>query len=171
MKLTEAARMATVHDTGQIVTLARAAIAELSVQRGGVVWRRRQARVEPIEDLIAEAVKSCVAGAADLAVVGTLDDVVVGYGIVRGETVPDGGVLGVIQDLYVEPDARGVGVGQAMMDLILAWATDRGLFGVDSIALPGNRETKNFFESFGLVARAIIVHRALSPPPEDGPVR
>ena len=38
----------------------------------------------------------------------------------------------------------------------------QGCFGVDSLALPGDRHTKNFFESFGLVARAIIVHRSLS---------
>ena len=66
-----------------------------------------------------------------------------------------------IEDLYVEPPARGVGVGEALMNLILAWATEHGCFGVDSIALPGDRGTKNFFESFGLVARKIAVHRAL----------
>ena len=43
----------------------------------------------------------------------------------------------------------------------IAWATERGCFGIESMALPGNRETKNFFERFGLVARAIVVHRAL----------
>ena len=41
-------------------------------------------------------------------------------------------------------------------------APTQGCFGVDSLALPGDRHTKNFFESFGLVARAIIVHRSLS---------
>jgi len=29
------------------------------------------------------------------------------------------------------------------------------------VVLPGNREGKNFFERFGLVARAIHVYRAL----------
>jgi hypothetical protein len=47
------------------------------------------------------------------------------------------------------------------MDAVLAWCRECGCFGVDSLALPGNRETKNFFESFGLVARAIVVHRNL----------
>jgi hypothetical protein len=32
---------------------------------------------------------------------------------------------------------------------------------VDSLALPGDRHTKNFFEAFGLVARAIVVHKTL----------
>ena len=47
------------------------------------------------------------------------------------------------------------------MDHILAWARDHGCFGLDSLALPGDRATKNFFESFGLVARAIVVHKPL----------
>jgi GNAT superfamily N-acetyltransferase len=161
MNITEAARIATVDDTPPILTLARAAIAELSAQRGGVVWRRHDARVEPIEGPIIDAIAASLAGEPTLVVVGTVDDVVVGYGVVHGETVADEGVIGIIEDLYVEPGGRGVGVGAAMMNLILEWATEQGFFGVDSLALPGNRETKNFFESFGLVARAILVHRAL----------
>ena len=47
------------------------------------------------------------------------------------------------------------------MDDLVAWCRDRGCVGVDSLALPGDRATKNFFESFGLVARAIVVHRPL----------
>jgi hypothetical protein len=47
------------------------------------------------------------------------------------------------------------------MEAVLAWAGERGCVGVDALALPGSRETKNFFESFGLVARAIVVHRDL----------
>ena len=45
-----------------------------------------------------------------------IDDAVVGYGLVRAERLADGGVLGVIDDLYVDPEARSVGVGEAVMD-------------------------------------------------------
>jgi hypothetical protein len=48
-----------------------------------------------------------------------------------------------------------------MMQALVDWCTERGCMGVDSLALPGDRHTKNFFESFGLVARAIVVHRPL----------
>ena len=74
----------------------------------------------------------------------------------------DGGRLAVVTDLYVEPEARGVGLGEAIMNHLVAWATDEGCFGVDSQALPGDRHTKNFFESFGLVARSLVVHRDLA---------
>jgi len=49
------------------------------------------------------------------------------------------------------------------MDLVLEWCDARGCRGVDSLALPGERATKNFFERYGLTARAIIVHRPLGP--------
>jgi hypothetical protein len=38
---------------------------------------------------------------------------------------------------------------------------ERGAVAIQSTALPGDRATKNFFESQGMVARAIIVHRWL----------
>ena len=51
----------------------------------------------------------------------------------------DGGLLGVIDDIYVDPGARAVGVGEALMDHLLAWCRAQGCFGVDSLALPGDR--------------------------------
>ena len=68
-----------------------------------------------------------------------------------------------VDELFVEPEARGVGVGEAMMDLLVAWCVERGCVGIDAVALPGDRDTKNFFETFGLKARAIVVHRPLEP--------
>ena len=100
-------------------------------------------------------------GVEGCAVVGTIDGVPVGYGASRLVDLADGTVLSEVSDLYVDPEARGVGVGEAMMDLLVAHATEAGAVGIDSLALPGDRETKNFFETFGLTARAIVVHRSL----------
>ena len=50
------------------------------------------------------------------------------------------------------------------MDLLLEWCRSRGCVGIDAVALPGDRHTKNFFETFGLTARAIVVHRNLDAP-------
>jgi hypothetical protein len=44
---------------------------------------------------------------------------------------------------------------------LVAHASDAGAIGIDALALPGDRATKNFFETFGLKARAIVVHRSL----------
>jgi GNAT superfamily N-acetyltransferase len=153
----EAVRPATPDDVGIVAGLARAGIAELSATKGGTVWARREGRSEPLEDSVLAAIEDSNA----LSLVGTIDDVVVGYARAQVEVVSDGGRLARLTDLYVEPGAREVGIGELLLDTVLSWATEGGCFGIDSIALPGNRETKNFFESAGMVARAIIVHRAL----------
>jgi hypothetical protein len=48
-----------------------------------------------------------------------------------------------------------------MLDAVIAWCTERGCTGIDAHALPGNRDTKNFFETFGFTARLLVVHRSL----------
>jgi GNAT superfamily N-acetyltransferase len=155
--MTEAARPAVKADLARLAELARAAIEELRPTKGGEVWARREARAEPIETSLERDMSNpdaCV-------LAGTIDDVVVGYAVVVVETLSDGSPLARLTDLYAEPEAREVGVGEELLDAVIAWATDRRCVGIDSLALPGNRETKNFFESFGLVARAIVVHRPL----------
>jgi GNAT superfamily N-acetyltransferase len=160
----EAARDARPEDVERIGELAREAIDELRTQRGGRLWAGREARAEPIETLLATAVGDDV----HRVLVGTLDDVVVAYAVAHVESLLDGGPLAVIDDLYVEPGARGVGVGEALMDELLAWARHHRCIGIDAFTLPGNRATKNFFEAHGLTARAILVHRDLTGP-EDAP--
>src|ERR687892_639134 len=153
----EAARTAVEADIPHLVELAGAAAEEKVRQKGGAIWARREGRPAPREAALRLALQSNDHEVA----VGTLDGAIVGYGAARVETLLDGGRLGVIDDIYVDPGARAVGVGEALMNHLLDWCTARGCFGVDSLALPGDRETKNFFESFGLVARAIVVHRPL----------
>ena len=92
---------------------------------------------------------------------GNLDGVAVGFAAVRLRTLTGGARLADLEALYVLPDARGVGLGEALMEAVLAWATEAGATGIDSVALPGDRVTKNFFERFGLTARALQVYRRL----------
>jgi GNAT superfamily N-acetyltransferase len=154
----EAARTAVDADIPQVAALAGAATTEKLGQKGGPLWARREGRPAPHE----AALRSALDWPDHEVAVGTLDGAVVGYGVVRTETLLDGGLLGVIEDIYVDPGARAVGVGETLMNHLIDWCRTRGCFGVDSLALPGDRDTKNFFESFGLVARAIVVHRPLS---------
>ena len=154
----ESARTSTPADLPDLAAMVVAAGEEKRAQKGGAVWYRRERRQGDPAALLAAALD-----APDHEVAaGTLDGAVVGYAVARVERLADGGLLGVVDDLYVEPGARAVGVGEALMDHVLAWCRARGCFGVDSLALPGDRQTKNFFESFGLVARAIVVHRPLA---------
>jgi GNAT superfamily N-acetyltransferase len=153
----EAARPATEADVPRLAKLAAEAVAEQVGERGGAVWSEREARAVPAEASLRED----LADASRLVLAGTIDDVVIGYAAVRTEPLRDGTLLGILTDVYVEPEARAVGVGEVLVDEVLRWCTERGCVGVDGLALPGNRSTKNFFETFGFTARAIVVHRRL----------
>ena len=153
----EGARQAAEADIASLAGLAAQATAEMAQRRGGSVWSRLEARPDPQAESLVRDLRADDAS----VVVGTVDGAVVGYGAIRLVELHDGSTLGRVGDIYVLPDARGVGVGEAMMELLMAWAGRRGCIGVDSLALPGDRDTKNFFETHGLVARAITVHRTL----------
>ena len=148
-----AARAATPADLPAICALYEAARDELSTARGGDLLLAREAATLDPAALLDDPDAFVVAG--------TFDGVVVGIATARLETLADGTRLAVIGSLYVDSEAREVGVGEAMLDLILPWAKERDCRGVDALVLPGMRESKNFFEMFGLVARAIVVHRPL----------
>ena len=44
---------------------------------------------------------------------------------------------------------------------MLAWFADAGCVGVDAVALPGHRVTKNFFEGSGFTARKLVMHHRI----------
>ena len=66
-----------------------------------------------------------------------------------------------IEQVHVIREARGIGVGNALMKRVLSDARGQGVTRVSSVALPGDRATKNLFERFGLIAEAIVVSRTL----------
>jgi ribosomal protein S18 acetylase RimI-like enzyme len=158
----EAARAATAADLDRIVELARGLRAELGTYRGGELWGERDVDGEPLADAFGEVMSDARA----TVVVGTLDRVVVGYGIMRVEVLRDESRLALVPELFVEPEARGVGVGEAIMDALVARARELECRGVDVVALPGHRAAKNFFEEHGFTARAIVMHHALAPDAE-----
>lgn len=152
----EAARPATADDLPRLVELHDLALIEIGPARGGALFTAREARRDPPGELAAAVVDP-----DQLVVVGEIDSWMAGYASAHIEALRDGSLLGVIDDLFVESDARQVGVGEAMTDLVVAWCQERGCRGIDARVLPGDRLTKNFFESFGFTARAITVHRPL----------
>jgi GNAT superfamily N-acetyltransferase len=151
----ESARAAARDDLATLLVLAGEFVAELRADRGGATWAAREAPPPP--DLA--AIERAGRDEDALLLTGCIDDVVVGYAAADVERLHDGTRLAVLRALYVEPAARGVGVGHALLDAVLGWARTRGTAGLDSLALPGSRDAKNFFEAHGLVARAIVVHR------------
>lgn len=153
----EGCRAATDDDLPRLAELARLAVAELAPTKGGDVWAAREARGEPVE----AGLKADLTDPDCRVLCGTVDEAVIGYAVVRLERLRDGGRLGVLSDIFVEPGAREVGVGEAMVTSVIDWCREAGCIGIDSFALPGNRTTKNFFETFGFTARMLVVHHRL----------
>ena len=155
----EGARRAHLDDLPRLAELCRVGLAQLTARRGGTLLAEQHGRPEPVEPQLARMLEDPDRSAW----VGTIDGAIVGYAAGRTETLTGGTNLGVVEALFVEPGARGVGVGEALMDALLDWFDGRGCAGVDTVALPGDRLSKNFFESTGFKARLIVMHRECRP--------
>jgi ribosomal protein S18 acetylase RimI-like enzyme len=92
--------------------------------------------------------------------VGTLEEAVVGIAVGHAQDL-GGERIGVVDCLYVEPQARGVGVGSALTAALVSRFGELGCVAVDAPALPGDRETKQRFEAAGFSARLLVLHRRL----------
>jgi GNAT superfamily N-acetyltransferase len=92
--------------------------------------------------------------------VGTIDSVVVG--VAAASIAARHPAAGRIDCCYVEPEAREVGVGAKLIESLLAWFFTHGCQEIDALALPGDRSTKQLFESSGFKTRLLVLHRSTS---------
>lgn len=151
----ESARPATEADLEDLVRLWEHAVQELEGQRGGGPLAGSLSRPD-----LPRFLKGALDEPERLLVVGSIDDVPVGLASVwadRSRREP----IGQLELIFVEPNARQVGVADVMLALVLARCEEWGMSGVDSPALPGNRSAKSFFETQGMQARLLIMHRPL----------
>ncbi len=155
----EAARRATPADVDALAALVAAEHHELAPQRGGAMWIANAPTATP------ERLLAALADTRALVLAGSIDDVVLGVAIARVVDARGVGAVAMIEDLFVDAEAREVGIGAALIAEVVTWARGIGCVGVDATVLPGNRAAKNFFEAHGLVARAITVHRRVDGSP------
>ena len=152
-----AVRSATPDDLGILADAHRLGQAAVVDARGGPLDTLLLGRAEPIADsFAADLIKE-----ESVVSVGTAAGAFVGYCVLVIRDLANGRTLGVVTDLWVHPQARGIGVGHALMSQATDTAIGRQCMGIDARALPGDRSTKNFFEGFGLVARALNVYKTL----------
>ncbi len=93
-------------------------------------------------------------------IVGTYDSAVVGWGLAFEIRISDNLKIGKIRELFVQPEARGVGVGEAIVSDLIDWIQSQGYAGVEGTALPGNRESKGIFERFGIKTRMLTLYKS-----------
>jgi GNAT superfamily N-acetyltransferase len=147
-------------DADRCGELCRQAVNSLQEVRGGALFSRRETGLVAKALMRPGGLDRLLADSRRRVLVGTVDGAVVGMAVGRIEAVGETG-LGLIDACYVEPEARGVGVGRALVDDLLAWFRSSGCRGVDVTALPGDRETKNFLEGSGFKARLLTMHQSL----------
>lgn len=141
-------------DAGDLEHLAHllALNAEAGLQsRGGKYFGIQARLINPKQRL-----QSAIDDPESLVVTGTFDNVPVGVALA---TSSDSLVM--IEELYVEREAREVGVGEALLDAVVEWAQEQNMAAIDYPALPGDRATKSLGERSGFSARLIVMHRRL----------
>lgn len=114
----------------------------------------------PSQDLLG-AHQHSFARADGLVVVGCVDNVVVGFARAELSESIDGRLC-MIEELVVDPPARGIGVGSEMLAEVRRWAVEHDCLALESQVLPGNRAAKNFFERLGMKTRKMRVSTDLS---------
>lgn len=152
-----AARRAGPEDLLTLVGLYRELEAEMTSLHP--MWPVADGLPEPID----QALKDALADESTLVYLGTIDGLPFGFLLARIEGLlpqAKGEQIGSIRLVYVEFDAREVGVGEAMRDQMLSDLRREGIKRFDAHVLPGHRLVKNFFEAGGFAARSIIMHHA-----------
>jgi GNAT superfamily N-acetyltransferase len=145
----DAVRLATPEDAPRFTELEAELRAAVLAQRGGVM--ALDAVPSPLDRLLSDP--------EQLVVMGTVDSVVAGYARGHLEGLEAEGRRGVLDACYVEPGARGAGLGRILLDEVAGWFRRQGCLGMDGVALPGDRGSKSFFEAAGFKARLITMHR------------
>jgi GNAT superfamily N-acetyltransferase len=156
----EGTRPARREDADRCGELCRQALHHLEQARGGPLFVRRETGLLAKALLRPGGLDRLLSDPRRRVFVGTVDDAVVGMAIGRIDEVGEAS-LGIIDACFVEPPARGVGVGAALLEALVTWFTASGCRGVDVSALPGDRDTKNLLEASGFKARLITLHRTL----------
>ena len=132
---------------------------ELANERGGPLFLADRA-----DRSTASMIAASTQGSSHCDIV-LADGALVGWAYTTIRYLMNGSSLATIEEIAVDAEARAIGAGEALLDATLVWCRAQGCKGVDSFALPGARETKNFFETFGLKARLLTVHLNLSNEP------
>lgn len=64
-----------------------------------------------------------------------------------------------LKDLFVVPEARNLGLGDALMRFLARFARDNGIGRIDLTAEPHNADAMRFYERLGMTVRPAVYYR------------
>ena len=150
------ARLDTRDDFTELGRLYQALSEEMSALSS--LWSLADGLADPVDESLGEIVTN----PDTVAFIGEIDGVPVGFLVARIEPMlpqAEGGKIGAIRLIFVDHEAREVGVGEAMLTAAVEALASRGVSVFDAHVLPGHRLVKNFFEAGGFKARSIVMSR------------
>ena len=149
------ARLAGAEDLCVLVDLYRKLEAEMAAIHP--MWPRSDGLDEPVE----QSMLAHIDDPSARVYLGEVDGYPLGFIYGRTERLlahEGNSRVASIRLVFVEEDARGVGVGEVMRDTLMDDYRELGLHLFDAHVLPGHRLAKNFFEAGGFSARSIVMH-------------
>lgn len=153
----ESARVAGLEDVDDIAFLAEEARTEIAASKGGELFLLADARRPPYRDSFLSDLESDYRE----IVLGCIDSVPVGFATWWPIEIAPGTVHAWVPEIFVLAGARGVGVGESVLNLLFDRARLVGAVGIESQVLPGNRHGKNFFERAAMTTRLLRVYSKL----------
>jgi ribosomal protein S18 acetylase RimI-like enzyme len=146
-------RPARADDGPELAMLEDAARAGLVDARGGARWLEEHPRIGPDWASAIARRDVFVAELADPV------PVLAGYLVLDVE-----GAVATVDQVYVSPQARELGFGDALLASAWSRAAEAGAAILEGHALPGDRHIKNLYERAGITARLITVSRVINDP-------
>ena len=154
--MAETARLADLEDEQYFTDLFTTARIETSSSKGFELWNQ----LESVGNTPESTFKEFTADTQKAIVIGEYEHYPLGYMLIELLTIDDKSATN-IHEVFVDPDARGVGIGEVIMDFTIDWSRANGSALIMGRTFPGDRATKNFFERFRITARLIEVSKEL----------
>lgn len=158
-----ASRRAAPPDAEAVARLAKLAREDLLARRGGAALLAEPA----YGAACGEGAVSFLAEPTSAVWIGSWAGADVGYAVASSiQAPPEGplgiqaqpeGPLGIVRCIWVEPEARGLGVGELLMAAAVEWLRRGGVTAIDAPALPGDRSGKRLLEMGGFQARLLVM--------------
>ncbi len=152
-------REGTASDIGSILELQRHFETEILEERGGTLWVAQIADKYGALEVRFERYRSSEQFRCAIA---SFHNAIAGYAATQIESGTVAPTVANVLELYVEPEFRNLGIGEALIADASDWGRKHNAGYLESSVLPGARISKNFFEAHAMKARLLRVSKPIA---------